>query len=378
MGRWSAVDSIIDGIHAAALDEARWPAAIASIAECCKAATGLLYEFDVAKWESRVIGTYRMSPDFMADYRNHYAALDPWSRRSMMSEVGRATCTPELIADDDLRRTEFYQDYLRHYDDLFYGLGGVIERTPQRIAIVGVQRSHRTGMFDADCIAVVERIMPHLRHSYRVRHALNQARALHADLSETLHALPSPVLVLDGDARIQFANRAAERLLALGDGLRLRGRRVAAANRDQEAMFADAVTRAAAARASVETMPGSCLLSRPRSGQLLSLTFAPLRIEIDGRIGRFVAVLIDPGPALAQPFDRLCAAFRLSSAEAALLRDLSAGKRLAQVAEERRVSVNTLRVHLGRLFHKTGTHRQAELVRFALTAGNAGRGDHDP
>jgi len=198
----ASVGTVIDRIHDAALDEAQWPDAIAAIAESCRAVTGILYEFDVARWESQIVGTYRMSPEFMADYRNHYAALDPWSRRSMVAEVGRATCTPELIADADLRRTEFYQDYLRPHGDLFYGLGGVIERTSHRIAILGVQRSHRAGVFDVDCIAVIERIMPHLRHSYRVRHAMRKADQQCATLRETLHALPNPVLILDRDARI--------------------------------------------------------------------------------------------------------------------------------------------------------------------------------
>ncbi len=52
-----------------------------------------------------------------------------------------------------------------------------------------------------------------------------------------------------------------------------------------------------------------------------------------------------------------------------MLQGLTEGKSLPEMAGQRQVSINTLRVHLSRLFQKTGTHRQAELVRFALTAG---------
>jgi DNA-binding CsgD family transcriptional regulator/PAS domain-containing protein len=365
-----SVATVIDSIYDAALDETRWPDAIAAIAERCSAITGILYEFDVARWDSRIVGTYRMDPEFMDDYRNHYAALDPWSRRSMVAEVGRATCTPELIADADLKRTEFYQDYLRPHGDLFYGLGGVIERTPHRIAILGVQRAYRAGMFDADCIAVIERIMPHLRHSYRVRHAMEKAEQQCRTLRETLHALPNPVLILDGDARIQFANRAAAMLLAARDGLCLRGGQVMAADRRQQGQFAEALARALRMCKSTEgAAPGPCPLGRPRSERPLILTFAPIGTEQNDGAGPLVAVLVDPGPAASAPLQQLSAALRLSAAEAGLLRDLTDGKSLAQIAEQRQVSVNTLRVHLSRLFQKTGTHRQAELVRFALTAG---------
>jgi len=366
----SAVEAILDRIHGAALDEAQWPGAVAAIAESCAAATGILYEFDVARWESRIVGTHRMSSEFMADYRNYYASLDPWSRRSMVAEVGRATCTPELIADAELRRTEFYQDYLRPHGDLFYGLGGVIERTPRRIAILGVQRSYRAGVFDADCLAVIERIMPHLRHSYRVRHAMRKSDQQCATLRETLHALPNPVLILDRDARIEFANRAAETLLAARDGLCLRGGQVTPADRRQQAQFTGALALAVRARGSADAAPPRlCLLGRPRSERPLILTFAPIKTELDDGAGPLVAVLIDPGPDASAPLQQLSIALRLSAAETALLQGLTEGRTLSAIAEQRQVSINTLRVQLHRLFQKTGTHRQAELVRFALTAG---------
>lgn len=366
----SALGAILGRVHDAALDEAQWPGAIAAIAETCEAVTGILYEFDIVRWESRIVGTHHMSPEFLDDYRNHYAAIDPWSRRSLVSEVGRAVGTRELISDSELRRTEFYQDYLRRHDNLFYGLGGVIERTPRRIAILGVQRTHRAGMFDADCFAVIERIMPHLRHAYRVRHALQQAQQTCMILSETLHAMSVPVLVLDGSARVHFANLAAEKLLAAGDGLRLRNGHVTAASRGQDSLLAEALARAARARHEDAPLPPlECALNRPRSQRPLILTMAPISTGVMAGETPLVAVLVDTGPSAQPPLERLRTALRLSSAETALLQGLTEGKTLSEIAEQRQVSINTLRVQLHRLFQKTGTHRQAELVRFALTAG---------
>lgn len=368
----SALQAIISNVHDAALDEAQWPRAVSAIAETCGAITGILYEFDIPRWEPRIVGTHRIEAAFLDEYRNHYSAVDPWSRNSVVSGIGRATCTNELISDSDLRRSEFYQDYLRRHEDIFYGLGGVIERTPQYMAILGVQRAYRAGVFDAECFAVIERIMPHLRQAYRVRNALRAARQVCATLSETLHALDRPVLVLDGNARLHFANLAAERLLTAGDGLRLRNGHVTAANREEESPFAEWLAKAA--RIPTEGIAPAlrdCALSRPRSERPLILSFAPLSAGLAGEDGPFVAVLIDTGAA-APPLERLRAALRLSAAEARLLQGLTEGESLAAIAERRQVSVNTLRVQLRQLFQKTGTHRQAELVRFALTAMASG------
>ena len=45
------------------------------------------------------------------------------------------------------------------------------------------------------------------------------------------------------------------------------------------------------------------------------------------------------------------------------------GAGLRPIAEELAVSVSTVRIHLQRVFEKTGTHRQAALVRLLLGAG---------
>jgi DNA-binding CsgD family transcriptional regulator len=58
--------------------------------------------------------------------------------------------------------------------------------------------------------------------------------------------------------------------------------------------------------------------------------------------------------------------FGLTAMEARLWADLATGATLADIAVRRRVSVNTLRVQLARLFNKVGVHRQADLVRRAM------------
>ncbi|MCJ2120630.1 helix-turn-helix transcriptional regulator [Methylobacterium sp. J-001] len=58
--------------------------------------------------------------------------------------------------------------------------------------------------------------------------------------------------------------------------------------------------------------------------------------------------------------------FGFTPAEAALATDILAGHDLAASAARRRITVHTARAHLRRLFEKTGTNRQAELMRLLL------------
>ena len=63
--------------------------------------------------------------------------------------------------------------------------------------------------------------------------------------------------------------------------------------------------------------------------------------------------------------------FCLTPAEVKIALGIADGKTLATVAEERGVSVSTVRTQLKSVFVKTGTHRQAELV--ALLVGPRNR-----
>ncbi len=59
--------------------------------------------------------------------------------------------------------------------------------------------------------------------------------------------------------------------------------------------------------------------------------------------------------------------YHLTTAETRILSLLAAGMSLSQVARELGVQTSTARTHLLRLFAKTGTHRQAELIKLATS-----------
>ena len=70
--------------------------------------------------------------------------------------------------------------------------------------------------------------------------------------------------------------------------------------------------------------------------------------------------------------------YQLTRAEADLVRLLSAGHSLEEVAETRSVTMNTVRSQLKQVFCKTDTSRQGELVHLVLTGIAAIRTDDDP
>jgi DNA-binding CsgD family transcriptional regulator len=176
-----------------------------------------------------------------------------------------------------------------------------------------------------------------------------------------LNLLARPVLVVDREARLFFANAAGEQLLRNRDVLRVVAGRVRAAHRDDDDLLARAlrpVPRAADG-------DGRLTLRRAGADRPAVIQVTPLRhrnrAEWTGRI----ALLVEAPPPLRR-FEALAAAFRLSPAEARLWAALAAGRRLAEFAAESEISVHTARVQLRALFAKTGVHRQTDLLQLAI------------
>jgi DNA-binding CsgD family transcriptional regulator len=115
-------------------------------------------------------------------------------------------------------------------------------------------------------------------------------------------------------------------------------------------------------------------LSRPSMRRPLSLLVVPLRtsdrMETAGLRERqpMAAIFVtDPERQHQLPLEQLTYLYGLTPAEAKLVQGLAAGKSLYNVAEDLGITTGTARSHLSRIYLKTDTHRQAELVQLVLT-----------
>ncbi|SMF83921.1 DNA-binding transcriptional regulator, CsgD family [Azospirillum oryzae] len=179
-----------------------------------------------------------------------------------------------------------------------------------------------------------------------------------------LDRLDQIVLLVDAGAHLLFANRAAEEMLREGRSIRLHNGTVETSCRSETRALQDAVT----ACLQLEETGGKHALPIVcgRGATPLAGCVAALPAELRGTKQGFpVAALFlaDPrcrrGPSAAQ----LQSCFGLTAAEASLAREILAGDGLQACAGRLGISQTTARTHLGHVFEKTGTRRQAELVR---------------
>jgi DNA-binding CsgD family transcriptional regulator len=180
-----------------------------------------------------------------------------------------------------------------------------------------------------------------------------------------LELLPVGVILLNPASRVIAANRIGERILAQADGLAVHGRRLCAADpRENEVL--QALVRAAAGDAPSHGQAAP--VSRPSGRRPLQLLISPLGTNGDaGRRPPPVALLVsDPDEPVEIPVERLRRLYGLTLAEARIASRLAAGLRPEALGRELGVQTNTVRMHLKRIFAKTRTGRQSELVALLL------------
>jgi len=242
-----------------------------------------------------------------------------------------------------------------------------------------VTRSARADAFESPDIRLLSLLAPHLRRAMRIRLFPAPASVGPDSALEVLDRLSGGALIVDAEARVAHANRAAEAILAKADGLGVErdcgAPRLRAASPEQTRALRRLIWNAAMSRRDAPAGAGGALrLASATSGFLLA-SVSPLRAGLAWDAARRPAALVltsAPDQDAAPSPEHLRALFGLTPAEAAVAGRIMRGDGTKAAARALRVAPNTVRTHLSRIFEKTETHRQAELVRLLQQVARLG------
>lgn len=233
----------------------------------------------------------------------------------------------------------------------------------QRLAV-----SRRSGDLPADQAAWLDAVIDSATQLSAEVARLELARA---GARTAMDAITTGIVVLDGYGRVLRANARAERLLA-PNAQRTRTRRAG-----RTAPAGGRLRLPGAAIEAVRTSPTtSGLVTLERPG-LSSVELLAVRLG-DGDHGRLadartVLFVVDPSDADGLEEADLEVAFDLTPAEARLAARLVAGDTVQAAGRALGIRITTARTHLSRIFLKTGTTRQPELMRVLLAVPRVAR-----
>lgn len=358
--------ALILDIYSAALEESPWQGVVARMADSLNASHAFMFT-TFAPLSEGGVGVFHELPEagiraFMAET----ADVDVWYqelvRRHGALRTGFTCTTDGLLPDRVLHRTRFFADYLRPGNigrclTTIVGDGSSLS-TP--LMPLCFYRPFGSKPFSKRDQSTLKQLQPHLTQAMLVRRKLDKARTSAAELA--IHCVSVAVVVLARDRKILFANPAADELLAQPGAVLVRDGRLRAAEPSQTAVLDSAVAACAAyCLASGPSMP--VRLSGPvGAGVVAGVVPPPARIPAASRACA-VAILLREGGHRKELREIAAALYRLTAAEAELVAALSEGATLEAHAERRGIRLTTAKSQLLSVFGKTGTNRQAQLMR---------------
>lgn len=362
--------SFIDRIYEAALEPHQWNELLPDIVKWldCLAA-----DMSVVHHGQGIVANVSVNPDptVLPEYLEYYWAINPRVELGATARVGQIMSDRDIPLDQR-RQSEYYQEYLpRHRLGDYMGMP--MRNDPEGLAYIGFLLAGDAGAPTQRQLERLSALKPHLVRAHQVQERLGTLQGRTEALTAVSDHMVVAVLVLDGQGRVVFMNRAARQLVTEGDALRLEGLAPVAAFRGARGGLATAINDVLAGEMAGRPAHGGATLQLPRQSGARPLNVLVTRLPTSQAFapGGVAALLVTDPERLAPGTEALLAdLYHLTRQEATLARDLMNGLSVEDHARSRGVSITTARTHLRNLLRKTHTGRQAELV--ALLMRSAG------
>jgi DNA-binding CsgD family transcriptional regulator len=231
--------------------------------------------------------------------------------------------------------------------------------------VLAFERAYDKGPFSAELIAYLESFRPHLTRAALLSARLGFERVKAA--SEAMGLIGLATAVIGRSKRLLVANSLFESLIPAC--FKDTAARVELVDKNADALLATAFNRVLAHGeiADIFSLPVPKTAEQPA----FVLHVVPVRRAANDIFSQASCLLIATPVArhAAPQAELLQGLFDLSAAEAKLVRGLSAGSNITELALKSGLSPETLRSHLKSVFVKTGVNRQSDLI--ALVSGLA-------
>lgn len=354
-------EALREALHAAAMDPPGWSAALHALARF------------VAGPDARAVGAITLldgpapgvgwmlagGDETERVYPLDAAAAHPLFRPLADLAPGFVG-SPRLAATaSELSRTTLARQHLRD-DGTLQGLSAVLLTTPL-VAAVHVLGGRRGGAWADGAAERLRRVTPALRRAVEVYARLRRQRGT-AQIDEAmLDSLDVAAFAVSAEGHIQRANASARALVARGDGVLDDAGVLRCAQPGAQRSLRAAVATILAGEAQE-----AVVIAPRRTGRRPLLLFVSSLKPPGGASATLTVLVRDPESQARRAEELLRSLFALTPAEARLALAVADGLSPTDAAEQLGITVQTARTHLKRVFHKTATTRQAELVKLVL------------
>lgn len=369
MREYKKIARLVGDIYDAALDSAQWTDVLTRVADFVGGqAGGIISNNSVSNLRSAHYH-FGIECRYLQLYAETYWQFDP-AGALFSCDVGQVVSISDLVPYHEFRQGRFYHEWARP-QGWVDAAHAVLEKSATDCVYLIVIRGEADGMVDAEMRRRMGLFVPHVRRAARIGKAVDLKQAQVAKFTDILDGLSVSILLVDAGGHIVHANTAGHGILHAGDVLRAADGRLIAS----DAQVDQTLREAFAAADNGDVAPGNEGIALPltaRDGEHYIVHMLPLtsgQHRNASLVSCAVAALFVRKVEMEPPSlpTLISKTFSLTPTELRVLLAIVDVGGVPEVAEALGVAETTVRTHLGRLFDKTGTGRQADLVK--LVAG---------
>ena len=361
---------LIGDIYDASLDRALWPDAFNGIrgffGGC---AASLVTQSAITKTvDLHFMAGYEQH--FFESYRDKYFKINPWFPTAMFLDVERDYVLDDVLSRKEFCRTRFAKEWLAP-QGLVDGVLSTVDTSARDCTVFSTMRNLSQSFADDAIRRRFNLILPHVRRALLIGKVIETHQVKAAALADSLDALASAMFIVDGTGRIVHANVSGNLMVSDGNVLRAPNGRLRANDAVADQALLDIFTSASGGDAALGKQGIAVpIVARDEEryvAHVLPMTSAGRR-KAGASFGAVAAVFVRKATLdLPAPPVVIAKQFGLTQAELRVLFSVVEIGGTAEVAEVLGISEATVKTHLHHVFEKTGTGRQAELVK--LVAG---------
>jgi DNA-binding CsgD family transcriptional regulator len=295
-------------------------------------------------------------------YGTYFGHIDIYCDKLLHAPDLLAQPATALVPEAELLKSEIYNDWWRPYG-LRYALSTPIDVGSTSRYVLSCVRSNDQSEFTDEETLLFGRIARHVRQQIRVEHVLSDTKTQLNAHQWALEQLAVPTFLLEKDLRIVFVNDAGVQFLRRGV-VETRNGRLTGVDPRIGKRLEEAVSLVACGKRMQQflVMNSSVALHRTSA---MALRIPRQSDRFHGDVGPHPDVLLffldhqsnsHPSP------QQLAAAFDFTPREASTASLFARGHTIDEIAERLSISREGVRHHLKRLFWKTETHNQRQLV----------------
>jgi DNA-binding CsgD family transcriptional regulator len=361
------LSSLIGTIYDTTLDRALWPEVLRRSAEFVGGSASSLYSKNAARKTGSPVLFW--NPKYEAggvpSYFDEYVRIDPATTCQFLFEVGEIYSIGDCIPYSEYLETRVHKEYAKPLG-MADQLAATLDKSAMSFSLFAIFRSEEQGRVDDEMRRRMRLIVPHVRRAVLIGNVMDLNKADATAFADTLSGLAAGVFLVDENARIVLANTSGRIMLEEGEILRQKDFVLTTVNPRNGTTLPDVIALACDGDAALGVKGIALPLSSPPEpwlAHILPLT-SGMRRDAGIACAAVAAVFVHKAsletPSAMETMSKL---YRLTPSELRVLAAMSQVGGISAVAQVVGISEATVKTHLQRLFGKTGTNRQADLVK---------------